>query len=520
MTLKKLSDFEPNYLQTFEGDDIIGFNVYTDENNEKVGSIKDILLNESGYFRYLVVDFGLLIFNKQVMLPVGWCRVDYNAQRIYVLGLNRKQAENLPEYNDRVLVDRDYEEQVKGVYRALANDSVLYELNDKDHQILKLYQYRLLAKRNRDKTDELALSQEIEDEINSIEAPVKKKPDASKQIEPVDPKTRISASKKETRSACLIFNPVAGNSDSEQDLAIIRRILQPKFNLDIRITTPEVNADQLARKAVEQGAELIIASGGDGTLSAVAEAVVGTGITLGVISRGTANAFATALGIPSTIEAACQTILDGTTRIIDAAYCNGKPMVLLAGIGFEAETVEQADRESKNRFGMLAYILAGLKELGNFKSFEARIETEDKVITCAAGAITIANVAPPTSVLAQGPAKLVCDDGLLDVTLVAPANSIGAIAAAYNLLQSAYNEATSKRPDTGYLRARKIKVTTNPPQKVVLDGELFGYTPVEIECIPSGLTILIPAGPEENPNENLEGLPNLKIELKEQTESN
>lgn len=71
------------------------------------------------------------------------------------------------------------------------------------------------------------------------------------------------------------------------------------------------------------------------------------------------------------------------------------------------------------------------------------------------------------------------------------------------------------RPDTGFLRARSIKVTTNPPQKVVLDGELIGYTPVEIECVPGGLTILVPAVPETNLTEKLEGLPNLHVELKE-----
>lgn len=207
---------------------------------------------------------------------------------------------------------------------------------------------------------------------------------------------------------------------------------------------------------------------GDGTLSAAAEAVVGTTIPFGVISRGTANAFATALGIPTTIEAACQTILDGKTRVVDAAYCNGKPMVLLVGIGFEAETVERADRATKNRFGMLAYVLAGIQALRNLPSFEARLETEDKIVTLQASAITIANAAPPTSILAQGPAELLVDDGLLDVTLIAPASTVGAVASVYDLLQSAYSGTATERPDIGFLRARSIKVTTDPPKKLSL----------------------------------------------------
>jgi YegS/Rv2252/BmrU family lipid kinase len=316
------------------------------------------------------------------------------------------------------------------------------------------------------------------------------------------------------RSACLIFNPVAGQSDPEQDLLQIRTLLDPEIDLDIRMTTPDVDAGQLAYEAIERGAHMIIASGGDGTLSEAAEAVVGTSIPLGIISRGTANAFASALGIPDTIEAACETILGGATKVVDAAQCNGKRMVLLAGIGFEAEVVEKADRQTKNRFGMLAYILAGVKQLQEFDTFETVIETDEKIFTLNACAVTIANAAPSTSILAQGPAGIIYDDGLLDLTVVAPANRAGAIASAYHLLQTALRGDAAERDDIGYLRARRLKVTTEPPQKVVIDGELFGTTPLEVECIPGGLTILVPITQEVQPLEKLEGLPEVKVEQK------
>jgi YegS/Rv2252/BmrU family lipid kinase len=317
------------------------------------------------------------------------------------------------------------------------------------------------------------------------------------------------------RSACLIFNPVAGQGNPEQDLAQIRANLESEIELDIYLTSEEVGADRLADEAVQRGVDAVIASGGDGTLSAVAAALVGTDIPVGIISRGTANAFAHALDLPDTIDAACEAILQGTTRKVDAACCNGQPMVLLAGVGFEAETVELADRESKNRFGMLAYILAGFRELRNMPSFEVEIETIDRVIKTTAAAVTVANAAPSTSILAQGPAGIVVDDGLLDVTIVAPSNVAGAIAAAYHLFQSASAGTPAERTDIGYLRAQKIKITTDPPQKVVLDGEPGGETPIEIECIPEGLTIFVPDASESVPFEKLEGLPNLEIQPKE-----
>lgn len=68
-----------------------------------------------------------------------------------------------------------------------------------------------------------------------------------------------------SRSACLIFNPVAGQGDPQSELAQIRSILEPEINLDIQLTTKEVGAGELAAQAVKRGVEAIIASGGDGT---------------------------------------------------------------------------------------------------------------------------------------------------------------------------------------------------------------------------------------------------------------
>lgn len=315
-------------------------------------------------------------------------------------------------------------------------------------------------------------------------------------------------------NACLIFNPVAGQGNPEQDLTLIESILKPEMALDIVITTAETDIGQLVEKAITRGANAVIASGGDGTLSAVAAALVNTNIPLGVIPRGTANAFANALNLPTTIVDACNAIVAGGVQVVDMARCNGIPMVLLVGIGFGAETIDSADRESKNRLGMLAYILAGLDQLRNYEQFEVEIETADKIITVSAAAVTIANAAPASSILAQGSAGVIFDDGLLDLTILAPATVLQAVATSYDLLSSTLRGNASQRADVGFLRARRFKVTTTPPQKVVLDGEIMGTTPIEIECIPGGLTVFAPQVKEPQLIEKLEGLPNLKIDLK------
>ena len=316
-------------------------------------------------------------------------------------------------------------------------------------------------------------------------------------------------------SISLIFNPVSGQGNSDRDLAMIASLLEPEFDLDIQITTPKITASDLANKAVELGATALIASGGDGTISAVAEALIGKNIPLGIIARGTANGFANALGIPTAIAPACETILSGNTRTVDTGLCNGKPMLLLAGIGFEAEVINSADREAKNWLGALAYIVAGLGQLGNLKQFDTKIETEDKIITVSAAALTIANAAPPTSILAQGGANVIFNDGLLDLTIVSTQTQANAIAASFELLTSALKGESVNNPDIGFMRAKRFIVSTNPPQKVVLDGEIIGLTPIEVESVPNGLTIFVPRTEALQPEEKLEGLPNLHITYKE-----
>lgn len=120
-------------------------------------------------------------------------------------------------------------------------------------------------------------------------------------------------------SASLIFNPVAGKGSAEAQLQQIKNYLSPAFDLDIRLTTKEVDADILARESVERGATTILVSGGDGTLRAAASALIKTDIRLGVIPRGTAKAKALAAGIPTDIEGSCRTILAEATHRIDIA---------------------------------------------------------------------------------------------------------------------------------------------------------------------------------------------------------
>lgn len=304
-----------------------------------------------------------------------------------------------------------------------------------------------------------------------------------------------------SRVGHLIFNPVAGQGNPDQDLALIRRLLEPQVQLNVIFTSPDINPAQQAQQAIADGAEIILASGGDGTVSAVASSVVETDIPLGIIPRGTANAFSVALGIPTDMRSACETILAGTTRVVDVARCNGQPYILLAGIGFEAEMVDRANRELKNRLGVLAYLLAGVQQFQEQTAFKAVIDIDGELTEVSTSTITVANAAPATSVLAQGFGQVVVDDGLLDVTIATPQSRLQGLNTLTSLFASALVNTPTQREDIICLRAERIKITTEPTQKVVIDGEIVTAESIEFECLPKALTVLAPlANPRRLPS--------------------
>ncbi len=160
--------------------------LYTESGNH-IGKIADALVDNEGRFRYLVIDTGIENLSKQILLPIGLSRIDYNAQRVYVDGLSKEQVERLPEYNDRIVVDYDYEEQVRGVYRQnpspqsvdrstynYQQEPSLYDLSEENHQTFKLYEERLIANKSRVKTGEVAVSKHIETETAVVSVPITK----------------------------------------------------------------------------------------------------------------------------------------------------------------------------------------------------------------------------------------------------------------------------------------------------------------------------------------------------------
>lgn len=196
MPLYRLEQFYPDYRERFGGDDVKALDVYT-AGEVRLGSVTDALVDQDGRFRYLVIDTSINSLSKRILLPIGLSRINYPAKRVYVDGLNKQQIERLPEYRENMLVDENFEEKVRSIFRSPTSDVIydretytyqkepaLYDLNEQYHHTLRLYEERLIAHKHRIKTGEVAVSKHVETETARVSVPIEKERVVIERVHP------------------------------------------------------------------------------------------------------------------------------------------------------------------------------------------------------------------------------------------------------------------------------------------------------------------------------------------------
>jgi len=288
----------------------------------------------------------------------------------------------------------------------------------------------------------------------------------------------------------VVLNPRAGSADDQTRARIAAALAGCK------VVELGENDDPRAavRAAVAAGARAVVAAGGDGTVSAVAAELVASSTRLGILPCGTSNSVATALGIPDELEAACEIAAGDHARVIDTATVNEKPMLLMAAIGLQARAVTGASDAEKATFGVLAYVTRGFQLLLGADPFDVELTIDERAspIHASVHALTVANIAPPRTVLAQGPPEVCPDDGLLDVTLVAFDGLLDALAATMHLYRKALAGLPATRDGVAFARVRRVRARATPEQPLMVDGEACGHTPLDVRCRPQTLAVLVP----------------------------
>src|SRR5216110_4044560 len=144
----------------------------------------------------------------------------------------------------------------------------------------------------------------------------------------------------------VILNPSAGNLETVRDWQ--ERVESIARRCPIRITSHPGEAEALARRAVEEGFARIVAAGGDGTVTQVANGLAGSNAALGLLPMGTVNVFAMELGLPLNNLQLCWDIIEGANmRLVDLPSANEKCFVQLAGVGLDAQAVKETSLASK-----------------------------------------------------------------------------------------------------------------------------------------------------------------------------
>ena len=298
------------------------------------------------------------------------------------------------------------------------------------------------------------------------------------------------------KTLTLIVNPVAGGGKWSQYKEDVLSRLNEKFKVTVKETTPEVDGKMLAKEARDEGTDIIVACGGDGTLTEVASALINTNVTMGIIPFGTANALSQVLhGYISKvmpISTACDIIIDGATLKIDTATCNDKVMLLVAAVGFEEKMISAADREEKNVGGQFAYLKGLWNAISNNESmtFDVAIE-DDEAERFQTPSFVIANAAPMTTALAQGAEQPDVTDGKLDITWLLPQTSSDK--QFQSLAELVFSPVESKKQSDSirHKQASSLTLTFDKPTAYAVDGEIYEDQSLVIKTLPHSLTVLV-----------------------------
>ena len=297
----------------------------------------------------------------------------------------------------------------------------------------------------------------------------------------------------------LILNGKSAGDDALRDA--VSSLRQRGIALDVRVTWEEGDAERYVSEAIADGADTIIAAGGDGTLSEVATTLAHRDEPaaqlpmLGLVPLGTANDFANAAGIPLEPLPALELIADSPVTAIDLLRLVADDGVIhwcanLASGGFGTQVTVETDDGLKKMLGGLAYLITGISRLGRIEPIQARLQGPDFSWEGDFIALGIGNGRQAGGGQALCPDALI-DDGLLDLTVVPELS--GEVVATMGALVT---EGKAAALDRVAVRAQLswLEIDAPEPLTLNLDGEPVESRHFRIDCVPKRMRMHLPAG--------------------------
>jgi diacylglycerol kinase (ATP) len=292
-----------------------------------------------------------------------------------------------------------------------------------------------------------------------------------------------------TRRIRVIWNPKAGskagvptNSASEAQL----RDLMTRHGLgdELLVSGSEEEAIAAARDAVENGYDVVVAAGGDGTVSSLAFQLLRTATALGILPLGSAMNVARSLGIPRDLEEAAAILEQGPVRSIDIGEANGQPFLEVGSVGLNAAIFGEAHRFDKGEYSSFFSLIATVVR---FRPARMRIVMDGRIVTTRALMIAVAN-APFTGIGFTIAPDARLDDGFLDVRVFDHFSK-------WELIRHFASIVAGRRaysPKIRTYRSARVRIEARHPRPVRVDANDLRTTPVEFRVLPHVLRVVAP----------------------------
>lgn len=298
----------------------------------------------------------------------------------------------------------------------------------------------------------------------------------------------------------LIVNPVAANGAVGRNWTRVRDFLQAEdASFDAVLTEEPGHATRLARQALDDGYQTIVAVGGDGTVNEVLNGLVKEGsvdpeVTLGIIPCGTGADFSRTVGIPRDYVEACRHLLCLETRLMDLGKITclreGREVeryfINVAGLGFDGEVAELANRSPKVLGGTITYLACLFTSLVTYRNKNVELSFDGQHARGRVNSVVVCNgrylgggmfMAPDASF----------DDGIFDVVILGNLNKLEVVAN----LPRVYKGTHLTHPKVSLCHAREIHVEARERMFLQADGELIGEAPATFQIVPRALRVLV-----------------------------